>query len=920
MIKKWHSFWDKLSELSGFKIRILILLAFGVIFKSCAIVFWDIGSVALLIENNRLFHIGFDFLSTAILLFFSGLFLWKIQRNKGYGSPWILAGCFLLSVLSLFVWDQSKNKFILDIIFILKYLFYFVLTTVFWSIASRFVKMNFSSLKFLTLFCLDLVGFMIAGFISVFVDFESVTYLNISSFIIGGMTLVFKILTIISPITKKVFAKITAGYCDTYERPLILNILFLSFLGIISKLLIEATLYLKFSETGISPIVVLGLIWGLLGVLGLVMVSVLYHTRYIYTTLAGMILLGLSVIATGFNAFGAHSGPIATGALMFFLLSHFYLSGYLNILPRVLSCDVSCSPIQKKINSVSIPLGFVLVSILCMNLKPFFFPYILIGIGILLIIETIYTANLYAQILLRMFEMRIFRRGPIIISYPRLLSYIKRLLKKENKDDVIYALRILETANHPFYEESLLQCMKHPLTEVRVFSCQKIRDSYRFRTYHLFFQKLIKKEKETAVKIEILQNMILTTDNPQKYLSYLKDSDLSAGAIAGYLKLKGDYILSVVEPLRSLVESKKIQDNINALSIIKECPDVAFIPFVSTLLKHSDVKVVQSALITAGRLRAPELLNAVFLSLDDVSLQESALKALSDYGKVAFPALEKMLTRPDIDTLRRKQIALFLGSQSKGEGHLILLRALSVENQKLKKTIIQTIIETGIIWTHRDRYSSLLTYLKEDVERIYWLLELQDKFRHAPTHESEEAFYFLRQALQEDIDDTRKLILYRLLLMSNQKMFVRAVHILLTDEYDLYSPALGMIQDILPFHLYRRIRPVLLLPLAPKPCEKYIGLTADDAVKGISEIIVNPKHAVNHWIRSTALYVLRRLGMNQGVPIAEVALSDKNPDVLEAAIWTLVRLQPDKEVLHQKLLTIPTTQLSRISLDKILDS
>ena len=324
MIKKWHSFWSKLSELSGFKIRVLILLALGIILKSCAVVFWDIGAVALLIENNRLFHIGFDFLSAALLLFFCGLFLWRFQRSKGYGSSWILACCFLLAVLSLFVWEQTKIKFLLDTIFILKYLFYFILTTVFWAIVSRFVRMNFSSLKFLTLFCLELLGFMIAGFISVFADFESVTYLNISLFIIGGITFIFKMLTMISPVTKKVFTKITAGYCDTYERPLIINILFLSFLGVISKLLIETTLYLKFAETGISPIVVLGLIWGLLGVLGLVMVSVLYHTRYIYTTLAGMILLGLSVMATGFSAFGVHSGPIATGALMFFLLSHFY--------------------------------------------------------------------------------------------------------------------------------------------------------------------------------------------------------------------------------------------------------------------------------------------------------------------------------------------------------------------------------------------------------------------------------------------------------------------------------------------------------------------------------------------------------------------------------------------------------------------
>ena len=54
--------------------------------------------------------------------------------------------------------------------------------------------------------------------------------------------------------------------------------------------------------------------------------------------------------------------------------------------------------------------------------------------------------------------------------------------------------------------------------------------------------------------------------------------------------------------------------------------------------------------------------------------------------------------------------------------------------------------------------------------------------------------------------------------------------------------------------------------------------------------------------------------------MAEAALNDRNPIVLEAAVWALVRLQPDKQALHQRLLALPTSCLAHISLDEILES
>ncbi|MBR6411784.1 MAG: HEAT repeat domain-containing protein [Alphaproteobacteria bacterium] len=151
-------------------------------------------------------------------------------------------------------------------------------------------------------------------------------------------------------------------------------------------------------------------------------------------------------------------------------------------------------------------------------------------------------------------------------------------------------------------------------------------------------------------------------------------------------------------------------------------------------------------------------------------------------------------------------------------------------------------------------------------------------------------------------------------------MFVRAVRILLTDSYELYLPALGVIQDLLPNRLYQKLKSVLILPLSQKRRATLSGMTVEESVKALGEIIQNPKIHLNHWIRATALYALRRLGSPLGAEVAEAALADEHPVVLEAAVWTLVRLEKDQKALHQKLLAIPTSRLSGLSLDKILET
>ncbi len=917
----------KVTHLSTLWWQILLLLISGVILKSVALALWDAGSVSLFLSEKVFFHIGIDFMGTAVILSAAGTYAWVLERQKGYGSVGAVALCVLAATVSLFVFEKEHAFLAVDVFFILKYVFWLLLTTAFWSVAARFIAFRFDSLKFVVVFCAELIGFGLAGLITASSLLTPIGVLLTALFSMIGLTIVLKLLNRLCPIPKETFVKKTDGIRDVFERPLVLGILTLAFCCTAARALMDAVLYgvLYTHLTHYSPMVVLGLIWSLFGFIGLITVAALYHTRYIYTTLVGMLILGGGVIAAGVTGIRGETGFVATAYFIFLISSYFYLSGYLHILPRPLSFGIG-PRLKKRRLTVAEPLGFVFAGIVLLNFNDRMPAVILTGLGLILILVIMGTVVLYSHLLFRMFKMRLWHGGPLMVAYPKLAGYLQLLLKRKSPDDVIYALRILETANHPGYESSLLKSLKHTDPPVRLFALKKMRKLYRFSSFQYIFESMLNKDRSQQVRNMALTNLILlgmensSAPDPGSYLSYLDHKTLRCGAVAGFLKVGGDLALSAMDTLQKLARSKQIKDNMAALRLMAEAPSPAFVRLVDGLLKNQSSEVVRQALLTAGAMKNPLLLSAVFKALDDPELQEAALTALEMYGKAAFPPLEKMLTNPQTPMSRRKILILFLGALSSGEGKQILIRALTVENQKLRKTIIQNIIDSGIVWIHRDKKDILRHCLKKDMDRIAWLLHFREKYGSAPTHETEEAFGFLMRAIQEDIDDTRELILYQLLLMENNKMFVKAVRVLLGTTYDLYLPAMGMIQDLLPGRLYQKLKPILILPLAHKRMEMVSGLSDNEAVEGLSSIILNPPFVLNHWIRATALYALRRLGSEAGMPAAEAALTDMHPVVLEAAIWALVRLQPDKKELHRQLLKIPTSRLAGQSLDKILES
>lgn len=913
----------KAAELSPSTWGAMTLLMLGAFIKSMALGLLDGGAVALYLGQNALTYMAFDFMGVALLMVLVGYYALLFGRRQGYGSVPVCAVAVLIfaGLLGL-AWDSFGAAS--NLLFIFKYGAFILFNVSFWAVASRFISVRFDSRKCLVVACFELIGFGTGGLILWGGSFSLQTVLIGTLFLLIMFTLILKILVDLNPVPSETFVKKVGGAQEVTGQLLIRLIFALSFIYMFAKGLLDYSFYNTVLDQK-NSLESLGILWTLFGFIGLLMLLVLSRTRFLYMPVLGMVVLvgGLMVAAGGIFMYAF--SLVLAGLITFMLMSYFYLPAYFKALPRPLALGHDVRIKQERLLVLE-PLGFLGAALVLFDIDgPLFRGTLLVLTALGLLGILVYSAKVYASILLDSLERRQWRGSPLIITFPKILQYILHHLKSDNPDETLYFLRILGLSKHPDYQKNLLRMLKHPSEIVRVYVLNRLDSLGLTANLYKTIETIFTKDSSAVVRQKAVSLLMqVDSENPrtgiQKYMPLLKDKKIEPGVLLGLLKLGGNSALLAMDGLQRLSFSKHPQHNIIALKIIEQAPLSGLVRLVEPLMKHPDIHVARQALSSAGAMRHPALLGAVFEALDDLQLQEAALKALECYGKRAFPLLEKMLQNPQTPPIRQKILILFLNASASGEGKQILIRTMSVDNQKLRKAVMSSLINSYIVWIHKSKTRFLKASLKKDIERFHFCQRFIELHTQAPTHETEEAFLFLRRALLEDMLDTRELILLQLHLLKNHSLMAKAVRILLSDRFDQYETALGVVQDFLPSALYHQIRFVALFQIDTKQRMPDRVVLEEHLMKALAELIVKPPFVLPVWVKSTALYCLRRLGDEDGKEAVLYALQETNPIVLEAAIWALVRLEKDKEKLHQTLLTLPTSLLVGQSLEQILES
>lgn len=912
-----------LSKAQTFVLCVLMACAFSIGFTFS---FLDTFLTAAFFKNGGGHHVSLTYIVIAFCMMAIGSKRLLLDRRHGSGAFLTVSLGFLITLSAVIGYFQQIPG-TADLLFVLKYVFLGLCLTAFWSVSSRFLPLKIDSLKFVTVVCAFLGGIIFTGFVqSIFLfDIKTGLIAGLGSFIVfNGL---FGYVIHLLPVPAEAFTHRGGGTVERKGRFLVAVLLWLSFFCTAARVSMDYTFYVTF----FSPLFPMRLVdalilfWSGVGTAGFLILLFLYRTRYLYTTLGGMCVFVLSLILTAGGIFGNTKGILFTGYILFYLTFCCYVIGYFRLLPLILIAGQS-----RRIKTLRMrifePTGFLLGGL---GLYFYAFPVeqggLLIGYGIVILILVLLSTEIYSGILFDSFKMRLWRGPLLLIARPRLLKYVLTHLRDAtaDADETIYFLRVLAAARHPRYEQYLIKSLRHSQPAVRLFALDRMNEMLNKHDFCKLIEHVYEKDDSLKVKNKALSILIplwITQEqiNSSDFNKYTTRPETRIGALAGFLKAGGDYALLAIAGLQKWASSKKEENQMKALEVMSQAPVPGLMWMLSPFLKSRNTPLAKQALLVAGAMGHPAFLTDVFDALKDDILQENALDALKLYGKKAFPPIEKMLLSPQADPLVQKRLILFLGSLKSGEGKQILFRALKTRNQKMRKVILQTLINSDIVWIHTHRKKVLREILADDVARARFLINFMTHCQTAPMPQVTEALESLRRSLERDLARTREVILYQLALLKPDLLLLKAVRILTGDDKALYPAALSGLQDLLPHRLFSDILEIIAFDSAQFQAENINVLSSNALTSKLTALILTPPFLLDDWSRAMIFYCLRQLNDPAALSAVKVGLKDSSPYVLEAAIWALVRLESNKEQIHELLLDVPTSRLISQSLDEFL--
>lgn len=881
----------RLNKLKVREWRILSLLMLGAFFQGLFFVYLQIPTVEIFLQKKGLFDIGFDFLLVGIILSFVGRITVKLDRRFGYGGVPLCGALFCVLVGLLWATKSSDgNVWLVNALFIYLYTAPILIQKSFFMIARRFIPLRLDSYKFLgVLGCLFLGLIYGAGQISSIQGRHQTLFL-MALMSLGALFVLMKILVLMLPVPSESFVKKSGGVQDPAELNLVACLLILSFLfmfcfGGLDYLFYRGLTLSKMRTT-------LTQIWFYRGILGLGCLALLYRFNYIYNMISGVALLGALFVISGLSFYGDWSAGVRLGVVGVWVLGYLYWGMFLQTLPRLLVLGQGVR-IRWHRDVVCVPLAWLFLGSIILNFSPTQGALMLAVGGCLFLLFLFLALVFYDRFFIKMCQMRRWCAGALMALSQKTKQMLRQGVRSKDLDEVLYFFRLMIQTGFPGLRKELAHGLMHPNIQVRLFCVDRL-DLYGLTpTTYRQLNYAFHHDQEEKVKTRILAALIHREgeENPtkvfHKFGAYLDDKKLKSGAILGFLKTGGECALLAMDGLQHLAQSTRKEDIFQALDIIDQVPQTGLIRLVLPLLKHADKEVVCRALLTAGVIGHTQSLSFVLSALDEVDLQESALLALKNYGKLALPPIEKMIGNVHVPLARRKKLVLFLAQLSSGEGKQILLRSLNVADQKLRKDILKALWDSKIVWVRNQRQKILLPTLKRDIQRWYWLWENVQKCGQSPDPVLADSFGFLIRSFKDSLNDLRLILLYQLLLLYPNDLVLYAIQMILKKQISAQMNGVELLQDLIPHKLYVSLRPILMAPIEEQEKNGTISLGKTQAYHFLKKLILNPDFELDRWAVAAALYGLKHVGSFDDLAVLKKAFASSFPVVWEAGLDAL---------------------------------
>jgi AAA family ATP:ADP antiporter len=265
-------------------------------------------------------------------------------------------------------------------------------------------------------------------------------------------------------------------------------------------------------------------------------------------------------------------------------------------------------------------------------------------------------------------------------------------VKSGNSSETIYALQLLEDAQHPEIKNILEGQLHHPAMEVRYYVVEQL--SNKTNSNMQLLRDMLATEKDENIRQKLFsvltkKDVEFLTEVAHKVHEY--DYPIRKVIITSLLNQKEfDLLHHGGKDLNSLIHSADPKERELAVQITMELKNVRFTGAINLLINDSDARVKRSAIIAACRLKIKQLLPHILGLLDNPADKYLALSGLLQYGDELFHHLQGL---PQTELEHFKYEGIKLAGKIKGPHSTRFL----LHNLKTKSIYTEHIIHS--LWT-----------------------------------------------------------------------------------------------------------------------------------------------------------------------------------------------------------------------------
>lgn len=505
----------------------------------------------------------------------------------------------------------------------------------------------------------------------------------------------------------------------------------------------------------------------------------------------------------------------------------------------------------------------------------------------------------YTVVLMQALNRRYLNGAELSFKDNESIVILRRTLRSAHPGEVIYALQMLEVAQHPDFFAALEELLGHPHPQVRAEALRKI-EAHQIVSVQAILIDMLVREKELAIRNKVLQ-VLAALGASSVVIPYLDHPslDLRQGAMVGLLKYaQGPHFSEAHSRLLLLAKSDSAMDRASSAVIIGEVARNELRMILRDLLQDEDVSVRRQALFSAAKLRHPSFVPLIIGQLTHHGGAIAAVNALAAYDKSIIPDLIRAYENPQLSREGRIRIIRVLARLHIEDVRLWLINHAHEEDELVRYHILDA-LRAIQYKAEREERAWVEAKLKDEVAEATWALAaIVDLQAHEP-------MAMLHRAVQQEYDLTCRRIFLLLGFIYNRSAIQTA-----QDNYNHASrEKRAYAVEILDSTLQQDIK-ALVIPLFDvlRPERQLEALSAIFPQKRmtpeqrVQEICHSSTKTIHPWTKACALYIAAKLGNVEFSADVVSALNDADFVVQETALWALYQVARGLYRLYVKTL------------------